>query len=270
MRALRLLPLLCLATLSACTVPEQFDGTPEDEAIWKAQFAQDPSEQRVVFDLMGEMSTSGMDNAFGNLRYYDFTRYTRVDQRDDEERLQASEQHEVRHAMTNQGRTFEVLREGLQGEFDYGFFQNFVSTNVEAEDPGDVTPYVMPDDPPYLKPEFYEAYQYRLRPDTLLFDQAARVVEIRARPDDGDDLNIRRVSLYLDRRSNQLVAASLDRIDLAFLFREESSFFIHIRQTAEGDWVPYNTRFETLMMMPFEGSRTLRTVSSYYDYAPSR
>ncbi|GAB5517828.1 MAG: hypothetical protein RhofKO_00790 [Rhodothermales bacterium] len=269
MRVLRFVPLLCLTALVACTVPDPFEGTPEEELAWKAKFDQDPSEQRVVFDLMENMAVSGMQNAYENLRYYDFTRYTRVDQRDDDERLQASEQHEVRHTMGPQGRTFEIIREGLQGEFDYGFFQNFVSTNVEAEDPGDVTPYILPDDPLYLQPEYFEAYQYRLRPDTLLFDQAARVLEIRARPDAGDDLNIRRVRLYINRRNNQLVAASLARIDLAFLFREESNFFVHIRQSPQGDWVPYNSRFETTMMMPFTGNRTLRTVSSYYDYEPA-
>jgi len=160
------------------------------------------------------------------------------------------------------------LQADSSGRFDYGFFNRFVSENVSTVDPVNLVPHLLPEDPPYLSSRKRDRFTYRFRPDTLLWDTAAQVIEIKARPEVGDDQNIRRVRLYVGQRDHTLLAIYLERIDLALLFREESDYFTHIRKTKEGDWVPYNTRYHTRIRTPFRSTRQFRTVATYYSFVP--
>ena len=94
-------------------------------------------------------------------------------------------------------------------------------------------------------------------------DRTAEVIEVRARPVEGDGKNIRRAYYFFEQDSNELIAFQLERIDLALFFREESLFFVHLQQTPDGAQVPYNTRFETRIIMPFKPPQWFRTVSTY-------
>ena len=161
---------------------------------------------------------------------------------------------------------FVTLSADSAGRFDYGYFSRFVSENVADQIPEDLTRYIVPEDPAYLSERNRDAYVYRFLPDTLMWDMVARVVEIRARPAEGDGQNIRRVRLYIDRSSQTLIAMFVERIDLAMWFREESRFYVHIRPAPSGRWVPYNTRFESRISVPFRPTQLFRTVSTYYNF----
>ncbi|MEZ4703084.1 MAG: hypothetical protein R2834_22340 [Rhodothermales bacterium] len=256
-----------LVALAACG--ESASPTPGEAvyATYENAFNQDAAERDSVLTAFATADTEPIRQAFAQLPHFAFTRYFRTEQLDKDAYLVAFRERTVRHSGLPGTRRFEVIDQDSSGTFDFGFFERFVSANVEKQDPKDLAPYLLPEDPPYLAPRDYEAYFYRMRPDTLMTNGVSRVYEVRARPEQGDGKNIRRVRLYVDRASNVLVAVQLERIDLALFFREESRYFVHI-QNVEGAWVPWNTRFESLIVMPFRPPQRFRTVASYSEVRP--
>lgn len=261
--------LLCLVALGGCAeeAPE-VPGQPFYPTSANP-FQQTPAERDSVVALLQAVDQEPFREAFARLDAKAFTRYTRVEQFDDEDFLVAYEEHVLRHLTREGERTFTVLDTDSAGTFNFGYFSSFVSENVEMQDPPDLTAHLLPEDPPYLSARNREAYVYRLLPDTLMWDHMAQVIEVRARPVEGDGQNIRLVRLYVDRDTDALIGVYMERIDLALLFREESRFYAHVRPFAPGEWVPYNTRFETIIRVPFRPAQLFRTVSTYYDYSTS-
>lgn len=261
---------LCLLLFFGCTKSKEH-GIP-GELFYPAStgaYGQVSPDRDSIFSFIETIDQEAFKKAFAGLDQRSFTRYTRTEQFDDEEYLIAFEEQVTRHQGPPSNRDFVTLERDSAGTFDYGYFSRFVSQTVETYDPTDLAQYIIPDDPAYLSARNREAYSYRSLPDTLMWDVTARVIEVRARPEEGDGHNIRRVRLYVDRGSKRLIAIYLERIDLAMWYREESQFYVHIRPAPNGSWVPYNTRFETKIGVPFRPTQRFRTVSTYYAYAES-
>ena len=125
---------------------------------------------------------------------------------------------------------------------------------------------MLPDDPVYLQDRHLSAYSFEAKRDTLMWDRQARVYQVEARATEGDGYNVRRVRYMIDAQTAELIAVELDRIDLALLYREESSFFLHVRPMSNGDHLPYTSRFYTSVWMPFRDIKRIGTVSTYYGY----
>lgn len=229
-------------------------------------YAQASIERDSIVSFIGSLDQDAIKEAFQRLDSREFTRYTRTEQFDRDDYLIAFEERLMRHSGPESTRQFMILDRDSAGTFDYGYFSRFVSQTVESQDPTDLAKHIIPEDPAYLSPRNREAYIYRSLADTLMWDMTARVIEVRARPEEGDGQNIRRVRLYIDRGSNRLIAIYLERIDLAMWYREESQFYVHIRPDPSGSWVPYNTRFETRIGVPFRPTQRFRTVSTYFNY----
>lgn len=224
------------------------------------------AERDALVDAIRNAKKEALQGAFGRLDSYSYTRYIRTEQFDDEDYLLAYTEHVAGVRQLDGERLVDVQQADSGGAFEFGFFKGFVSENVDTTDPVDMVPYVLPEDPGYLDPRHIDKYIFRELSDTLLWDRQARVIEARARPDLGDGLNVRRVRHYIDRGTDEIVAMSLERIDLALLFREESSFYVHVRPLNDGSGLPYNTRFESRIRTPFRGSYRVRTVSTYTDF----
>ena len=260
--------LVLIAASVGCSQPEPAaPGT----AFYPDQgnlFSQSEAERDSVLAALATVRQQAFQEAFSLLPEYVFTRYTRTEQFDDEDYLVAYTERTVHHTQENDVRSTTVESADSAGAFDFGFFKRFVSENVDDIDPVNLAPHLIPKDPPYLAARNYDLYLYRFLSDTLLWDAMARVIEIRARPEAADGKNIRRVRLFVDRGTNELVAMYLERIDLALFFREESQYYVHIRRAPDGEWVPYNSRFHTLIRTPLQTAQQFRTVSTYYDYAP--
>lgn len=207
--------------------------------------------------------------AFPRLAGYSHTRYTRTEQFDGDDYLVAFRERVARIVREDDGARTELVSADSGGDFRFGFFRRFVSNTLGDLDPVDLAPYVLSDDPEYLRARNRARYEFRALPDTLLWDTQARVIEVRARPELGDGLNIRRVRYYVNRASNELVAMYLERIDLALLFREESRFYVHMRPVADSVLLPYNSRFDTRIRTPFRRDQRFRTVSTYYEFDPA-
>ena len=252
---------LSLLLLSSCA-PE-IEEEPIPNARVAALFEQDIQERDSVLALVSQATSETFKQAFLELRNYNYTRYSRTDQFDDTDFLVAFRERTVNHSGPISDRRYQILSADSTGSYDFGFFRQFVSATVEEQDPEDLTPYLFPEDPSFLSERNYEAYLYRFQQDTLMLDTAAKVAEIRARPVDGDGKNIRKARFFFDQLSGQFIAFELERIDLALFFREESQFFVHLQNAPDGKQVPYNTRFETRITMPFKLPQRFRTVATY-------
>lgn len=233
------------------------------------------AERDSILVFLDQVGQEAMRGAFTNLLEYEYRRYLRTEQFDGDDFLLAFTEHLIEVEGDSTDRRMRVTRADSGGAFDFGFFNQFVSENVEDPDPVDLVPFLIEEDPAYLSPRNLDKYAFRMAGDTLMWDRSALIVEVRAKPDLADGENIRRVRYYVDESSNQLVAMYLERIDLGLLFREESTFYMHVRP-APGSailgpddaviYVPYNTRFQTQISTPFKGSYRIRTVSTYTDH----
>jgi hypothetical protein len=210
-----------------------------------------------------EVDAEDFMTAFETQRAYSYSRYRRTEQFSEDGLLSAFAEYtlELRPSAPP-----TLTAADSAGAFDYGYFTRFVSNTLTDLDPVDLSAYVLPADPPYLQDRHLGAYAYRALGDTLLWDRQARRIEVEAKPVEGDGYNIRRVRYMIDKQTSQLLAVELDRIDLALLYREESSFFLHVRPTRSGESVPYASRFYTSVWMPFREVKRIGTVSTYYDY----
>lgn len=234
------------------------------------------AERDSILVFLDQVGQEAMRGAFTNLLDYEYSRYLRTEQFDGDDFLLAFTEHLIEVEGDSASRAHRVTRADSGGAFDFGFFNQFVSENVEDPDPVDLVPFLIEDSPAYLSARNLEKYTFRMAGDTLMWDRSALIVEVRAKPDLADGENIRRVRYYVDESSNQLVAMYLERIDLGLLFREESMFYMHVRP-APGSaiigpqeglvYVPYNTRFQTQISTPFRGSYRIRTVSTYTDHS---
>jgi hypothetical protein len=235
-------------------------------AVSANPYLQNSAERDSIFSVLRTINQEHFRYAFDRLATRNFTRYTRIEQFDRDDYLIAYDEHVVRHGTSGGARTFEVLDVDSAGDFDYGYFSRFVSETIPMQDPPNLAAYILPDEPAYLSERNRDAYLYRFLADTLMWDVVAQVVEIRAKPKDGDGQNVRRVRFYIDRSSKALIGMHMERIDLAMFFREESRFYVHIRRSPDGSWVPYNTRFETRIRVPFRPAQLFRTVSTYFRF----
>lgn len=250
-----LYPFFLLLTLAGCGNREVSGLSDEDRA-----------HQDSVLAVLDAIDRTDFENAFDRLSNYAYQRYVRTEQYDEEDFLIAYDEYRIQIEGHANDRISTVERTDSAGAFDFGFFNRFVSENVESVDPVDLVPYVLPDELGYTNPRNTDRYSFRILPDTLMWDRLARVIEVRAKPDLADGLNIRVVRHFIDRSTNVLVGIYLERIDLGLLFREESAFYVDLRRTDDGEFVPNNTRFESTIKMPFRGTYKIRTVSTYTDY----
>ena len=257
--------LFCIAMLGSGGCTPSIGENPDPGTRLAALFEQSETERDSVLTVASKASSASFKAAFLELRNYDYTRYSRTDQLDDAGFMVAFRERTVRHEGPVAGRRHMLLSADSSGSYDFGFFRHFVSATVEEQDPEDLTPYLFPDDPAYLSERNFEAYLYRFKQDTLMLNTTASIAEIRARPVDGDGKNIRRVRFYFDQSTGRFIAFELERIDLALFFREESRFFVHLQTASNGKLIPYNTRFESRITMPFKLPQTFRTVATYSD-----
>lgn len=219
-----------------------------------------------ALSLLEALDQETMRTAFARLSNYEYTRHVRTEQLDETDGVVAFEESTMRYDAREE-QTPELLSEASEGNFDFGFLGRFVSAErPPAPDPSDAAAHILPDEPAYLSPQHQEAYLYQLLPDTTLWGQAAKVVEVRADPETGENQNIRYVRLYLDRSSQTVIGLTLIREERPLLFREASRFTIFLRPERE-DWVPHRTHFRTRMHLPFQSPKQFRTVSMYEDYA---
>lgn len=220
-------------------------------------------ERPAVLAFLAEIDTSSVHAAFSQLPQHAFTRFTRTEQFDQSDHRIAYREHVIRYTPGGPAR---ITAADSSGPFDFGFLGRFVDPETPVELRPDLAAHLLPENPPYLDERNRDAFDYRMRPDTMLGNRAAQVVEIRARPGEGDGQNIRLVRLYADRETKALLALHLERINQAMWFREESVLDVRVRPESEAGWVPEHTHFASRLSMPLRPTQRFRTITRYDDF----
>lgn len=264
--------LLGSAVLSGCGGPERSATAPD--AAPGAAFREAAGTREAALQALDSLQRGALQHAFADLDRYAFTRRVRTEQLSPAGRVTAFEARVARHQA---GGGAQVLRSDSSGRFDFGWLGHFTSTASEKASPSALAQHVLPDEPAFLTPRNQYAFQYRLLPDTTLGGRTARVVAVRAHPDEGDEQALRSARLYLDRATGQLVAVRLHRAHRSMLFDEDTRLFLRLRPApgttaprtnaeANAAWVPAETRFRTRFQMPLRSERRFRTTATYSRY----
>lgn len=259
-RCLFVLMLPGLLLLASCRTPAEAPGAAADA------YQQNLDERDAVLAALEILKQDTLRNAFAGLARYGYTRYTRTEQRDAAQQRTAFSEHITRIDRRNGLRTQTILQADSSGAFDTGALGGLITADPNQRDAESLPAYVLTDDPPYLAPRNRDAFLYRFLPDTSFWGAPTRVIEVRAHPTNGTGQSIRRTRFYLDRASSELIAIYLERAEDALFFDEESRFYLHLRPSPDGGWVPYNVRFQTRLHLPLRAPRHLSTVSTYYSY----
>jgi hypothetical protein len=217
--------------------------------------------------LLVRADDAALRQAFENVSSLRHARYMRTDQFDEGGLRLAYQEHVVHFGEGDAGgRGGELVQEDSSGMFDFGYARRFVSRAPDPVDPAGLPGYILPDDPAYATQRDMEAYRYHIIGDTTLHGRAVRLVRASALPGTGDDQAIRRAHVYLEERTDRIVGIYIERIERALWLREESALFASVERLPSGSWVPKQTRFETLIKLPFRPSQRFRSSTSYYSF----
>ena len=261
-RCLFALMLPGLLLLVSCRTPAEAPGA----TAAADGYQQDPDERDAVLAALETLKQDALRRAFAGLSRYGYTRYTRTEQRDAAQQRTAFSEHITRIDRRNGQRRQTTLQADSSGVFDIGALGGFITANPDQRDAESLPEYVLTDDPPYLAPRNRDAFLYRFLPDTSFWNAPTQVIEVRAHPINGTGQALRRTRFYLDRASGELIAIYFERTEDALFFDEESRFYLRLRPTLDGSWVPFNVRFQTRLHLPLRAPRHLATVSTYYAY----
>ena len=262
------LPLLLALPMVIGCGPTDRTGGPS-YPVSEAQFQQDPAERDSALQLLRAMDTAPFETAFERLPRYRYTRHTRTERLTPDEEAAAAAEQTVQFDFQGGERVRQLLAADTTGTFDAGLLAR-LAPDDHGEDPArSPTNHLLPDDPPYLDDRNREAFLYRLLPDTLLGELRVRVVEVQARPGEGDKQAIRRARFYVAPRTGggTLVALLLDRAHPATLFYEQSTFALQLGLHPDGAWLPHHLRFQSHVEMPLRTPQFIRTTSDFSDYA---
>lgn len=224
----------------------------------------DPAARDSALAVLDGLDEAPFRTAFERLPERPHARYQRTAQRDAEGHLQAMIRRTFGYTP---GRGLALLAADTSGAFDYGYLAGFADADAtEPAAPGELLDALLPEDPAYLAARTRSAFRYRLRPDTVLWQRPARVVEIRAAPGEGDGQNIRGARLYLDAETGALVALALSRRGRALFFSETTDLFASLRPAPDGTWRPHLTHVRTRLDGPLRPPQRLETVTTYYAF----
>ena len=251
------LALLALLAAACGTAPRGSD---------EAADVPDPAARDSALAVLDGLDEAPFRAAFERLPELPHRRFQRTSQRDAEGHLRAVARRTFRFAP---GNGLALVASDTSGAFDYGYLAAFADADdAEPAAPTELLDALLPEDPAYLAARTRSAFRYRLRPDTVLWQRPARVVEIRAAPGEGDGQNIRRARLYLDAETGALVALSLSRRGRALFFGETTDLYAGLRPAEGGTWLPHQTHVRTRLDGPLRPPQRLETLTAYYAFAP--
>ncbi|MEX2401383.1 MAG: hypothetical protein WD423_11475 [Rhodothermales bacterium] len=211
-----------------------------------------------IVSLLQQIDEEAMRAAYEELSTMTFIRHERTEQLDADGGRIAYQERRIHHEPGG----IRIVELESAGDFDFGYARRFLGRSDEGDLSSNLPDYVFPEDPAYAQQRSMEAYDYEVR-DTTLNGRSVFVVSVRALPGVGDRQSIRGAQVFVDPSGNRLVGIRIDRRDAALWFREETSLFMSVRELPSGAWLPHETRFETLIHLPFRPVQRFRSVTSY-------
>jgi hypothetical protein len=218
--------------------------------------------------VLTSMRRTAFDSAFVRLSDYAVTREVRTEQLTPAGTPTAERSYEIRYAPGAERGTIE--RRDSSGTFrDGGLFGRVAPESDPAARPENVAAQMLPDQPAFVEPRTREAFRYALRTETVR-NTPVYTLEARARArGTGQDQAVRYARLRLHRHSRQLIGLTLVRDEEVLLFGEDSRMRLDLQRTADGVWVPRESRVRAVLRVPFRTPRHVRTVSAFYEYETS-
>ena len=215
--------------------------------------------------VLTAMRRTAFDSAFTRLSDYTVTRSVRTEQMTPAGTTTAVRSYEIRYPPGTERGTIE--RRDSSGTFrDGGLFGRVAPEADPAARPENVAAQILPDQPAYVEPRTREAFRYALRAGTIR-ETPVYTLEATARAyGTGQDQGVRFARLRIHRPSNQLIGLTLVRDDQVLLFGEDSRMSLDLQRTADGAWVPRESRVRAVLRVPFRTPRRFRTVSTYSNY----
>lgn len=229
-------------------------------------FTASEEERAAALAVLDSIQQHAMERAFERLPQYAFTRHVRTAHLGPGDSLLAMRERVLRFPPPDSAERPLVLQADSAGDFSLGGLGRLAPSGNDDRAPTALGRHALPSDPPYLDPRTYEAFRYRLRPDTLA-GRPVRRVDVHAQPGElGADQAIRHARLYVDPASYELIGLYLVRGTSGVLFREDSRSYVQLRPAPDSGWVPAAARFHAHVKIPLRAPRTLRTTSVFYGY----
>jgi hypothetical protein len=221
----------------------------------------DPGGQAEAQRILREMDRAAMEQAFERLGAYSYTRSIESRQLDEDGRQIARLHRIVRFTSLDGERRSEVLRQERENSFDFGILRRFTDEVPDPGDPPELMPQILADEPAFLQPRNFEAYDYRIEGDTLIGNRQVRVIGVHLRPEAADQHRIRMARHYIDD-ANRLVALEVNRGSGGLLLREDSSIRLDLQEVA-GELLPSFSRATTTVGVGWSENRTFSSTSRY-------
>lgn len=218
-------------------------------------------------DLIRTADDAAFRQAFENLKQYDYVRNTTTIQRSERGGVRASKEQVARYSWKEGERVVEILSSDSTGGFDFGAWERYVDRQPDAVEPEELADQILPEDPPYLAERNREIFEYQTLPDTTISGTRVRVVEVRARPEEAEDQQIRLARYYVEPGTNRLIAIYLARTSQSILFRENTAVYAQLARAQNGEWLPDEFLTTTYISLPVIGDYQFETTSRYQDYA---
>lgn len=240
MSLLLLLPLLC---------GRQESALPAEEAP-----PQSETDRAPALSALEAAKPDALTDAFATVSTYAHTRRFRTETRSHNQIAAVGQTVRMHDAMPP-----SILALDTLGTVSSDMMENPLPRNLTH-----IPSHVLPDDPPYLSARFHENYRYRLLRDTLLWDRPTQVIDVRA---SDASQSITHARYFVDRQTSDIVALSVERTENTLFFVEASRFYVSLRPGPGLEWVPHHMRFVSQLRLPLHPVRTIRTTTTFYDYA---
>lgn len=247
-RSIRFVALLLLPLLCRCQENPRPAETPA---------LQSETERAPALSALAAARPDGLTNAFATVSTYAHTRRSRTETRSHDQIAavgQTLRMHGLDDAMPPDILALDTLGAAPADMTEYPLPPDL--THIPS--------HVLPDDPPYLSARFHENYQYRLLPDTLLWDRPTQVIDISA---SDASQSITHARYFVDQQTSNIVAISVERTENTLFFVEASRFYVSLRPGPGREWVPHHMRFVSRLKLPLHPVHTIRTATTFYDYA---
>lgn len=247
-------------------LPACRSGHQDDLALYPASdasFQSDSTARAAALALLREANVKAMHKAFSRMDDFGFTRHTRTTQWNGEGQIVAMRERTVQ--FSGPATSPRVRAVDSVGTFDFGFLNPLAGREATLAPSPDLASYAIPEDPAYLDPRHREAFDFRRLPDTTISGTTVHVIDVLARPGEGDRESIRRARAYLSP-NDELVGIDLWQQERTFLFAEDSRFLIKLRPAPYGGWLPDTLVVRTRLATPFRKARLLETSAGFDDY----
>ena len=255
---LYLIVIFVLAGLVAC------NPSPETTSPTLRLSDVEQAEQDSALTQLSNLNRHAIDRAFAHLPQLQYLHTQQFEQFDVQGDPMAYRRTSVQYRGSLTARTAEQTQVDTRGNFSTSFWGK--QTDLLREDTTSLARLILPLEPAYLSPRGQETYHYQILSDSVLDGLEVHRIEVKARPGLGDQQPLRRVLLYFETTSDEVIGIHVERVQSSMLYDERSSFYLQLQAGPVANWLPHHVRLETRTQALFFDPLHYRRVSTYSDF----